>query len=85
MVLFLLFIVSPVAEALVNGAFVNVNSHVADVDAATFIGLGAAVFNAAIVVSRTVFVVCCCLCYNQFSLTSKFLANSSSKEVEKYA
>ena len=85
MVLFLLFIVSPVAEALVNGAFVNVNSLVAVVNAATFIGLGAAVFNAAIVVSRTVFVVCCCLCYNQFSLTSKFLANSSSKEVEKYA
>ena len=85
MVLFLLFIVSPVAEALVNGAFVNVNSLVADVDAATFIGLGAAVFNATIVVSGTVFVVCCCLCYNKFSLTSKFLANSSSKEVEKYA
>ena len=85
MVLFLLFIVSPVAEALVNGAFVNVNSLVADVDAATFIGLGAAVFNATIVVSGTVFVVCCCLCYNQFSLTSKFLANSSSKEVEKNA
>ena len=85
MVLFLLFVVSPVADTAFNGAVVNVDSHVADVDAATFIGLGAAVFNATIVVSGTVFVVCCCLCYNKFSLTSKFLANSSSKEVEKNA
>ena len=60
MVLFLLFIVSPVAEALVNGAFVYVDVAldnlvaVADVTGAIFIGLGATVFNAAIIVTGTV-------------------------------